>query len=456
MSHFKEQYKCKTVGFSNIKLGRRIRADNQRERSKNERENIINQNRNVSPIMTKAPSKESKVASVKESRLARLQRWKAERDKRRKQEKYKKKQPFVVGIVRHKLYSPINQEKPVVPSKKISPTVPKRVTRATQKRLMTKAVVQKKNVKNTVKNPTPKNINKDINKEEKNEEQHKKSFAPEGYKFKPPAGLPCIPLFGRVVIESMSPAMLNMSAVGKNSSVKKTRNSMMKTRNSMMKTRSSTDAKLKPVAVKLSFSGGKTFNSFNDDNKNEKVKANITKEDSRRASSLKKSNPREENRSKRDDAIDFSSNDDTITLDTSYTLVKEEEYTTEHYQVLLNNAVAKLNEMNQKWKEIKAKSGITRDERYEINETICQTNFVINHKLERFRGFIANCESGGMFVKCEDLQELWDMASAEVKNCVRRFEKLEEVCSRICQEQETPVNSPSVGKKTPMKKKSIR
>ncbi|XP_076753744.1 uncharacterized protein LOC143425093 [Xylocopa sonorina] len=443
MSYFQEKYKCKTAGFSNITAGRRIRANKQRERSKNDRDDIINQRRNVSPIITNAQSEGTRLAPVKENRLTRLQKWKAERDKRRKQEKYKKKQPFVVGIIHHKLYSPISQERPVVP-KNVCPSVPKRITRATEKRLMNKAAVQKNNVKNTVKNLTSKNT--DINKEQKNEGNHKKSFAPEGYTFKPPAGLPSIPLFGRVVIESMSPAMLNISAVGKNSSIKKTRKSIMETRKSIMETRKST---LNTVKSKLSFNGDKASDYRNKDIKNENIKENTTKAVRSRDSSRGKSN--------RLSIKNASSTiDDTIELNTSYTLVKEGEYTADYYQLMLNNEVAKLNEMSQKWKEIKGKSGITRDERYEINETICQTNFVINHKLERFRGFIANCQSGGMFVKCEDLQELWDMACADVKDCVRRFEKLEELHSQICQEQETLANKPSVGKKTPMKKKSVQ
>lgn len=129
-------------------------------------------------------------------------KWKTERERRRKLEQMKKKPPFVVGVVRHKIHSPIsNQSVPqrvtrrmVCNQTKPSASPPKRVTRATEKRLINKAL-PKKAINHSIKNK------KSVNKIQKKPE----SFAPTDYKFKPPAGLPDVQLFGRVALHSMSP-----------------------------------------------------------------------------------------------------------------------------------------------------------------------------------------------------------------------------------------------------------
>jgi len=89
--------------------------------------------------------------------LLQLEKWKEERNRKRLLEKKRAKPAFKVGVVHHRIYSPptIKESTPLpsvklCKSKEISQTenVPKRVTRATERRLALKAVTnqQKKKI----------------------------------------------------------------------------------------------------------------------------------------------------------------------------------------------------------------------------------------------------------------------------------------------------------------------
>nr|XP_034189843.1 uncharacterized protein LOC117608589 [Osmia lignaria]XP_034189844.1 uncharacterized protein LOC117608589 [Osmia lignaria] len=207
MSTLKQQYKARKFGLGNTKEGRFLRAENREESRKNRRANTFNANRNISISMPNSPrNKKTQMVPAVNNRLIRLMKWKAEREKRRKLEQMKKKPPFVVGVVRHKIHSPISNQSALQPvTRKMvrnqtepPASPPKRVTRATEKRLMNKALTKKAT------NRSPKN-KKSVNKKQKRPE----SFAPADYKFKPPAGLPHMLLFGRVALQSMSPARIS-------------------------------------------------------------------------------------------------------------------------------------------------------------------------------------------------------------------------------------------------------
>lgn len=130
-----------------------------------------------------------------------LLEWKAEREQKKKGQGSQKKPPFVVGIVRHHFYSPVTTTKNsvTITKKKTSAEAQKNsshqkgITRATEKRLLSKiANVTKQKppaISNAKKSPANENFDK------------RESFAPIGHKFNPPAVLPKLPLFGEVSVE---------------------------------------------------------------------------------------------------------------------------------------------------------------------------------------------------------------------------------------------------------------
>ncbi|XP_029040026.2 uncharacterized protein LOC114874683 [Osmia bicornis bicornis] len=207
MSTLKQQYKARKFGWGNTKEGRFLRVENREESRKNRRAKTFNANRNISISEPNSPrNKKAQMVPAVNNRLIRLMKWKVERERRRKLEQMKKKPPFVVGVVRHKIHSPISNQSALQPvtrrmvrNRTVTPaSPPKRVTRATEKRLMNKALTKQAT------NRSPKN-KKSVNKKQKRPE----SFAPADYKFKPPAGLPHMRLFGRVTLQSMSPARIS-------------------------------------------------------------------------------------------------------------------------------------------------------------------------------------------------------------------------------------------------------
>lgn len=92
--------------------------------------------------------------------------------------------------MRHKYYSPL-YSKPKPTEKTPREPIPKRITRATEKRLAAKAAAA------AITEQSKKSSQKNGNNRRK---VGKKSFAPEGYKFKAPAGLFQLPL-----IETVTP-----------------------------------------------------------------------------------------------------------------------------------------------------------------------------------------------------------------------------------------------------------
>ncbi|XP_017795215.1 PREDICTED: putative uncharacterized protein DDB_G0292292 [Habropoda laboriosa] len=137
------------------------------------------------------------LAPVVEDHMTRFLKWKVEREKCRKIEQYKRKPPFVIGVVHHKFYSPIvirgKAHNQAAPMHLVSPK--KRVTKATEKRLMNEALTQKV-TKGSLKNP---NV---INKQKKCQKEDEQSVALIDRKFRASGRLLHVPLFGRVVIQN--------------------------------------------------------------------------------------------------------------------------------------------------------------------------------------------------------------------------------------------------------------
>ncbi|XP_076235066.1 uncharacterized protein LOC143179636 [Calliopsis andreniformis] len=145
---------------------------------------------------------------------------------------------------------------------------------------------------------------------------------------------------------------------------------------------------------------------------------------------------------------------DTIMKNLNVSVV-EEEHTAQYFQFLLNKEIDKLNELCEKWENIKNDLKITKDIEHQINHAIGQTNLLICKKFERFHGLVSDCEKGKgeMLVTCKDLQGFWDMMYMEVKNCYLRFDKLEKLHLQNWKNEEGLSVKP-VGKKKTKEKKS--
>lgn len=447
MSAFQQQYKAKRFGFGDTKKTRLLRSEISKESRKRQRTKIFNENRNI-PTLTDSPKNEVQSSSVNKNRLTRLMKWKMERERRKKMDKVKKKPPFIVGVVRHKIYSPITNNKMVkanVTHKKQfgqteSVTPLKRVTRATQKRLLT-ATLAKEAAKHVNKK------RKSISKEEKVPKRQEQSFAPIDYKFKAPAGLPHIPLFGRVVLESMSPAMTSgflLSAKRMQRTARRSigGNALKVENNSVLNT---TITKT-PPSLKKNLSVSQSNNT-------PKESASTS---ARVLSTSRRSNTRKEQQLEHDLNLSHVQSNDISEKDIS---VKDKKLTAENFRFLLNKEIDRLTQLCKKWSDIKNDATTIEDGQYEINQAIGQTNLLINKKFKKFSKLITDCESGKgeMLVTCKDLQGFWDMMYMEINNCDRRFEKLEKLRSRNWVEEQSPLPKtiPLNKKRTTARKKAV-
>ncbi|XP_012285619.1 uncharacterized protein LOC105702548 [Orussus abietinus] len=193
MTGFRHLFKQRGFRFGNEVEGRILRATRQDENRRTQRAECFSRHRH---LVSGTLEDENKPPT--EDKKSKLSKWKAERELRRKLEQIKKKPAFKVGVVHHKYYSP------PVPSKtkrhkeglisprpqKISP--PRRITRATEKRLAAKLAKARTQNVQRIKSPV-------IAVETKTRNQ---SFAPPNHQFKAPAGLTAIPLFGKVRMPS--------------------------------------------------------------------------------------------------------------------------------------------------------------------------------------------------------------------------------------------------------------
>ncbi|OAD56738.1 Disks large-associated protein 5 [Eufriesea mexicana] len=482
MSNLRQEYKKKTTGFGNIAENRFIRAKKYEESRKQQRSEKFNTNRNISTDLAETQNKEIQLDSLAKDRMTRLMKWKAEREKRKKIEQSKKKPAFIVGTVHHKIYSPPKEDTSIKMVKKSEP-VPKRITKLTEKRLINKALAKKTNAKTIIKNPNS------ITKVQQTQKIDEPSSIP-----KIATELPCKPIFGRVVLQNMSPAKMN--AISRKSNLNnKSNNTIFDIKNDVPIIDSKCDncdikdSSVESISLKLSLDNKESLHSLNSNSSDSKdltsnieirndslieavpsnnnisipIESSIPHEpvffSPYIVSSRGKSNARKEQQLKRGFSLSRSSNDDIPTKDTVMkTLnisVEEEERTAQYFQFLLNRERDRLNDLCEKWVQIKTDPETTEDGLYIINQAIGQTKLLISKKFERFRGLVADCETGKgeMLVTCKDLQGFWDMMYMEVENCNLRFEKLEKLRSHGWKEEELLVDGPITKKRTTTKKK---
>ena len=363
-----------------------------------------------------------------------------------------------------------------------SKPIVKKISKATEKRLMYKA---------TQKNLSAEKSNKNSEELNKNQKKKDQSFAPEGHIFKAPAGLPNIPLFGRVIVQSMSPDSVKQflhpmkMTRSRNSTIKNNSTEFNKKENCSPVTETN-DNSVESTSLKLLFKDTETTNSVNSNSSNDNEVMNKMRNSTKKTSSSSddnksmseqsnspcepaffsphivssrgKSNARKEQQLKKGLIRGHSLSDDIPTKETVMKnlniSVEEEEHTAQYFHFLLNKEINRLNELCEKWLEIKKQPDTTEDGQYEINQAIGQTNLLINKKFERFRGLVNDCETGKgkMLVTCKDLQGFWDMMYMEVENCNLRFEKLEKLRAQGWKEEELFINKPVTKKKISKKK----
>lgn len=523
MTDFRHQYKEKSFWFGNPNQGRVLRAEKRVESQKNERAKVFNKNRNIlESITSTSQGEDTRKNQTVEDRVTKLVKWKAERDRRKKMAIVKKKPPFKVGIVRHKVYSPLNKDTNVLQTttqekvqKQVEPVsnAARRITRATEKRLLAKAQAVKK---------LP--IKKEANIDNKVPKKQANSFAPIDHEFKAPPGLPQMPLFGRVPLpmssnhikgfvfsprkvtrrskrKSMTPfTIANISPkkeiVKQEEPSEKDQTALEANNTNRNESVNKADLSIEPVTLKLSSEEEESYKSPNEKKRNKKnttlnTSYTISPQDNdhklnsstklkklNRSVEVKKSdspsepvffspyvitsrgknNARKEQQSRR--GIGCSPSNDIPTKETVMQnlniSVEEEERTAKYFHFILNKEIERLNDLCNKWVEIQEELDTTEDAKYQINQTIGQTNLLINKKFERFRGLVRDCETGKgeMLVTCKDLQGFWDMMYMEVKDCDSRFEKLEKLRSNNWQEEQ-PTSLNVVVKKKGVKKKKV-
>ncbi|XP_043674614.1 uncharacterized protein PF11_0213-like [Vespula pensylvanica] len=201
MANYQDRYKANN-GFGNIRNNRAIRARICEIKRKEQRAEDFSKKRELE-VVTDIDTEDDK-----DNRYRKLLKWKAERDRLKKMEQKKKKPVFKVGVVHHNYYSPPIKDSSILPHTKsclhnykqvTRPTLPpKRVTRATEKRLLKKQEISTEVPprQNVTGKKQEKLLGKDKEKNSIKDEQ--KSFAPSNYKFTAPSGVTSMPLFGRV------------------------------------------------------------------------------------------------------------------------------------------------------------------------------------------------------------------------------------------------------------------
>lgn len=429
--------------------------------------------------------------------MKKLIRWREERNRRKKLEAATKKPAFKVGVVHHSLCSPLikSDASTVKTPKKMSHSnhVQKRVTRATEKRLLAKAAAAKQSIKNL----TSVSIKHAVSAKAPNSNAKKqKSFAPVDYRFKPPSGLQKMPLFGLVPIEQ-TPQEKYISLQNCTETSDGTTKNFRTSTPRLLPNKQNLSPKLNESTIcdSVDLNAVNTIrSSLKEQTKNQTdVQDSLQEEKSSSSSTDTKTPPSQKIRSTSsekencsiEDLIIFSPyltrsrgkknsrkevqqrlgigrpSDEIPTKDTVMKnlniCVEEEERTAQYFKFLLNKETDRLKDLCKKWLDMGLEKDVPEEATYEIQQAVGQTNLLINKKFERFRGLVQDCETGRgeMLVTCRDLQGFWDMTYMEVKDCDTRFEKLEQRRNRGWQEEEYTVTKPAVKKRMPVKKQIV-
>ncbi|XP_011873317.1 PREDICTED: disks large-associated protein 5-like [Vollenhovia emeryi] len=404
----RNSHKRPPIAFGNVK---RIKADlsqQQRAKRKTRRtQNFEDNRRGVSPGSAISQN------VVTETHRKKLSDWRAERRSNRETQKSQKKPPFVVGIVRHHFYSPISKVAPVKKKKTVqgqtSSEITKRITKATEKRLQTKAanaatkpltISTKKT--STTEIPADNKVKSGVVK--------RKSFAPVNHKFGPPPGLPQISLSRKACKNS---PFLNKHIFARD---KLTKTAVQEPVCSCVSTEAST---VKAPSLGLSLP---TFLEMEKEETNNEL---TTKH-----------------------------------MEHSGTPIKKRYVYVGTFKATLNEERNKLQKLCEDWRQIQSEdhNNITEDIRYQINQAVGQTTMLMNGKFKQFHSLLLNYERNDddMAVTCMDLHGFWDVIYLEVKNCRSRFAKLNKLRAGYWQEDQASfTTSTRSNEKSATKRKAV-
>ncbi|KAK0159513.1 hypothetical protein PV327_011001 [Microctonus hyperodae] len=480
------QYKQRHVPFGSAGA-RMVRAQEIADRRKERRDERFSRFRNDSIEKNDINEAEFK-PETREDRMTRLQKWKAERNLKKKLESKNKQPVFKVGVPHSNLFSP-SSNSPVVhchrkknkECKHNQPTPPKRVTRATEKRLAAKqvALLQKEESININAVESKKNVKIKKMKEKKvikNETVGVTAIAPSDYEFKGPSGIiNPLPMFGRIWIplsEKLdnekiksegfeTPPKQYESGIGDghvntcDSSLKKLPQEI-----NVDKVNDSDETRRITRKTDIEQNVMSTVDPEEDINNVSKTRSPLPAEFSPYITTTRgKRSARKEQRRRL--GLNNSLGDDIPTKDNVMQnlniSIEEEEKTAQYYKILLKQQIERLTGVCTNWEKIQSEPGTTEDGRYMINQAIGQANLLMRKKFERFRGLVLDCETGKgeMLVRCRDLQAFWDIILMQIKDCDARFDKLSEMQKKNWIEEDTQSDQVlAVKKKTNVGKKN--
>ncbi|KYM94357.1 Disks large-associated protein 5 [Cyphomyrmex costatus] len=493
MPDLKEQYKAPRSGFGDTDHSRYLRTCNYNKSRKEARTRTFNRNRNLRNDLTPTSPQRGKIkikvtSTITDERMKKLIKWKEERNRKKNLEAAMKKPVFKVGIVHHPLCSSMIKSGVTTAETSNKPTensnnLKKRITRATEKRLLARAAQQ------TVKDPTSvsgiKNSFKTLT------SYTKKSFASANYCFKSPSGLQKMSLFDLVPMKETTQGKYPLLHIQTSDITEIFKPTHPKLSLNKQKSRKLSDSIIRDsdelnvietTGMSLKEQARKQTNAqdflheenflLNSTNiktppKNSPTlfeKENCNMEDLISFSPyLTRSRGKRNSRKEGQQRLGISRPSDEIptketVMKNLNICVEEEKRTAQYFKLLVNKETNRLTELCKKWLNIRITKDVPEDAMYEIQQAVGQTNLLINKKFERFRGLVQDCETGRgeMLVTCRDLQGFWDMTYMEVKDCDMRFEKLEQRQNREWQEEEyTTVIKPTVKKRMPIKKQTV-
>ncbi|XP_077257492.1 uncharacterized protein LOC143894740 [Temnothorax americanus] len=458
-SDLKKQYKKPPINFGKTKKIKVSLADEQRKRRRTRRTLNFEENRKESsPCSTVSQNDDPKTKLLK---------WRVERKRKKETQASKKKPPFIVGIVRHHIYSPVSssddkstvgasvapkEKKKTVAQVHTNSNIKKGITKATEKRLLARAAkdeLKQKSLATSVFTKKSSETKTSSNDKVESDHNRRDSFAPSNHKFNPPAGLPKI-LFGEVKIEDGLSNENNIFI----------RDKLMETTDQEPFRCNSNS--IEAITLKMSSDEQETSDSSrekqanlmvetisNGNNVHETLLTAIEKENcSKDLTSFPKcpKNTEDNIKTNEQDNSDLCQVSDlTDKLAIKGAIMKnpdvpmEKKYTVEYFERVWKEEKHRLQKLCEEWTEIQSQDGIKEDIRCQINQAVGQTTMLIKEKFKQFYRLILDCErkDGNVLVTCTDLHGFWDTMYIEVKDCDSRFEKLEKLRARCWQEDQS-------------------
>ncbi|EZA54923.1 Guanylate kinase-associated protein mars [Ooceraea biroi] len=478
MSNFKQQYKNPRLGFGDVGHNRNVRAYKQDKSRREIRTRAFDQTRQLQDVSA-PPSPESEMilstGKLKNERFKKLQKWKEERERKKQLEAAKKKPAFKVGVVHHSLSSPWNTTS-AQSSTKVKAMrqndVPKRITRATEKRLLAKNLLVKQvatGSKDVASTSAKQHLNSNAQNIKTSDKKKPKSFAPANHEFRPPSGLQKLPLFGLVPpVEETPQEKGDFFVKGKQAdfnlfntnNVKRIKTSSPKSSSNKRKSQQKLNEPVPDLNSTFEIKETVTASS-----KHENIERDAPQEGQPSSNDNTKTPSREAdsvdvNKGNRDteNLISFSpyltlsrgkknarkeqqqrlgiGRSPSDAIPTKETVMKnlnisaeEEERTAQYFKYILKKETDKLQDLCRKWLDIQtSEQGVPEDAAYEINQAVGQTNLLVS----RLGAGLRNRQGRD----ARDLQGFWDMTYMEVANCDARFAKLEERRDRQWQEDD--------------------